>query len=205
MRPLPCTDQLARREAELAAARRRRGPMPDPASLTAGDLVDRLVFHGAQTIERLAIEAQMPVWVVQRYVRALEGAGLAKETTLRSLRGGVRRVVRATQSAHALRCEMAEHHSLALRCGRALHDVVSVASRSHARTIAPPGDLGRCLGDLRLQAEAFDVEALGFGHLRQVTRAFVEPPCDLKPLVGSDDPCSCRTGVQLSVLLFELS
>ncbi len=106
---------LACREAELAAARRRRGPMPDPASLTAGDLVDRLVFHGAQTIERLAIDAQMPVWVVQRYVRALEGAGLAKETTLRSLRGGVRREVRATQSGQALRCELAEHDPLTLR------------------------------------------------------------------------------------------
>jgi len=109
------TSELARREAELAAARRPRAPMPDPSSPTAGDLVDRLVFHGAQTIERLAIEAQMPVWVVERYVRALEGAGLAREMTLHSRRGGVRRMVRATQSAQAPRCELAEHDPATMR------------------------------------------------------------------------------------------
>ncbi len=102
------TSELSRREAELAAARRPRGPMPDPSCLTACDLVDRLVFHGTQTIERLAIEAQMSVRVVQRYIRALENAGLAMEVTLRSRRGGVRRVVKATQSAQALRGELAE-------------------------------------------------------------------------------------------------
>jgi hypothetical protein len=82
--------RLSSREAEVIVAGERE---PDASSPRAREIVNEIAMHGARSIARLGMDLLLPADATERYVRALEQAGLVELLVLGSRRGDLRRIV----------------------------------------------------------------------------------------------------------------
>ena len=95
------TAELSRRMAEVTAAA-KRGQTPVRSSSVTHDVAVQVALHGALTVGRLGIAAQIPTRAVESYVRALERDGVVSVLMLGSPRGRLRRIVTLRPTAEAL-------------------------------------------------------------------------------------------------------